>query len=433
MRGYKNQKKSFKVSFLLMTILPVIIMGILIAVVSGIAFKRLVEEEVRDNMTDIAYVISNTMDKLYPGDYSLAKSDKYIALQKGGEFVTVNEYLENIKEDTRMEITLFHGDVRMITTLTDTEGNSMEGTTVNYTTRKTVIEGDRPAFYSSVIAGSKEYYAYYLPLHNSDGSVVGMIAVLKHADNVKLHIKQSVYPVFFIVIIITAFAGFISAVYSQKIINCFESIKKYLLSIKKDRNLEPLDGKLLARQDELGEMANAAVDMQRSIKMLTESDTLTGIYNRRYAGKKLESIVDDSRNTGINFAVAIADIDFFKNVNDTYGHEAGDTVLVFISNLIKKFMHGRGFVARWGGEEFIIVFDKSDICQAEAELENLRIKIMDSAILYNNNEIKITMSFGVANGTNGNLNDIIRCADERLYAAKNGGRNCVVGDIERNN
>ncbi len=413
-----------------MTILPIIIMGILIAIFTGVAFKMLVEEEVQDNMKDMAYVISNTMDKLYPGDYSLARSDKYMAVQKGGEYLNLNEYFGHIKEDTQMDITIFYGDVRMITTLTDNEGNSMEGTTVNYAIEKAVIEGDEPAFYSSVTAGSKEYYAYYLPLHNSDGNVVGMIAILKSSYKVKALIKKSVHPVFFIVLAITALAGCISFAYSQRIIKCFASVKNYLLSIKKDKNPGTLDNKLLSRGDEIGEMANAAVDMQRAIKKLTERDALTGIYNRRYAGRKLESIMEANRNTGMNFAVAISDIDFFKNVNDTYGHEAGDEVLIYISGLIRNYMRGRGFVARWGGEEFLIVFEKEDICQAQKELEKLRIEVMNSYVLYNNTKIKVTMSFGVCDGTNANLNDIIRCADERLYAAKNGGRNRIVGDVE---
>ena len=422
----KYKEYSLKVSFLLMTVIPIIAMGIIIALFSSNRFRESIETEVQDNMVNMAYVLTNTLDKMYPGDYSLAKSDKYAALKKGDSFLDINEYLEHLREDTGMEITVFYGGTRMITTLADSEGEDMEGTTINSAIEKDVIKQDQARFYSSVKAGNIEYFAYYLPLHNSDNSVVGMIAILKDSKSVNRLVRDAVFPIYIISTVVTLIAGCISVMYSRQIINYIGVIKKYLISIKKQSQERHLDERLLSRKDELGEMANTAVEVNKAIKKLTYHDELTGIYNRRYAILKLEKIISDARTEGTVFDVAIADIDFFKKVNDTYGHTAGDIVLKSFSSLIERHMTGKGFVARWGGEEFMLVYDKCGLSEAERDLNELCKKIRQNDIIYKDEIIRITASFGVAEGTGMDLEEVIKSADDRLYTAKENGRNRVV-------
>lgn len=428
--GNSKRKESLKVSFLMVTIIPLFLMGVIIVSFASYKFTKSIESEVSKALLNEAVVVKETLDRMYPGDYVLVKSEKYMALRKGEEFLVIQEYLECIKKETGHDITVFHEDLRMITTLTDEKGNSLQGTTVNSAIRIAVLDNNKASFFSSVKTGQKEYYAYYLPLQNSDGSVVGMIAVLKPTKDVKKMITEAVYPIYIIDIVVMVLAALVNIMYSQKILRLFDSIKKYLVAIEHDNYKVEMNYRLLERKDELGEMANAAVKMRKSIKKLTEVDTLTGIYNRRYANKRLRNDIKVTEGE-FNYALCIADIDYFKSVNDTYGHDAGDIVLVNIATELKNFMRTKGFVARWGGEEFLLVFENCDLNQAVKLLEELRIRIANIKCSFNE-ELRLTMSFGVTLG-DGDLEQTIKNADRKLYYAKASGRNKVVGadKIER--
>ena len=419
-----KRKESLKISFLMVTIIPLFLMGVIIVSFASYKFTKAIETEVNKGMMNQAVVVEETLDRMYPGDYVLVKSEKYMALKKGDEFLVIQEYLECIKEETGLDVTIFYGDLRMITTLKDTEGNSLQGTGANSAISAEVLKQDNTKFCTSVKTGDTEYYAYYRPLHNSDGSVVGMIAVLKTKQEVKRLINESVYPIYIIDVVVMAIAGLINIMYSQKIIRYFNAIKKYLVAIEKDNYSVEMNYKLLERKDELGEMANAAVKMRRAIKKLTEVDALTGIYNRRYANKRLKNYIKISEDD-VNYTLCIGDIDYFKEVNDTYGHDAGDTVLISIATELKNFMRNKGFVARWGGEEFMLVFENTSLEDTVKLLEELRERV--ARIKYNfKKDLVVTMSFGATLGDT-DMEKTIKNADNKLYIAKTSGRNRVVG------
>ena len=419
-----KRKESLKISFLMVTIIPLFLMGVIIVSFASYKFTKAIESEVRQGMLNQAVVVEETLDRMYPGDYVLVKSDKYMALKKGEEFMVIQEYLESIKKETGRDMTVFYGDIRMVTTLKDSQGNSLQGTSANSAISAEVIKQDKTKFCTSVKTGDEEYYAYYRPLHNSDGSVVGMIAVLKTKTEVKRLINESVYPIYIIDVVVMAIAALINILYSQKILRYFDSIKKYLVAIERDNYNVEMNYKLMERKDEIGEMANAAVRMRRAIKKFTEVDALTGIYNRRYANKRLKNLIKISE-ADLNYTLCIGDIDYFKEVNDTYGHDAGDIVLINIATELKTFMRNRGFVARWGGEEFILVFENSSLDDTVKLLEELRERV--ARIKYDfNKELVVTMSFGATLG-DADIEKTIKNADNKLYIAKTSGRNRVVG------
>ena len=173
-------------------------------------------------------------------------------------------------------------------------------------------------------------------------------------------------------------------------------------------------------------MGRYVVRMQRSLRDLIELDQLTGLYNRRYVQRKLELVQNKSIETGVPFSVAIGDIDFFKKVNDTYGHECGDAVLMDVSARMRELMKGRGFAARWGGEEFLLVFESYRLEMAADSLEDLLNVIRSRTIAFQGEKVKVTMTFGVVEGSGDRLDSIIGSADEKLYYGKNNGRNQVV-------
>ena len=126
-------------------------------------------------------------------------------------------------------------------------------------------------------------------------------------------------------------------------------------------------------------------------------------------------------------SVIMCDIDFFKRVNDTYGHNAGDAVLVHISQLLSQAVKDCGEVVRWGGEEFVMILTGCTEQQAADVAENIRKQVAESVCMFEGQELQVTMSFGVKQmEQNATPDENIENADGRLYNAKTSGRNRVV-------
>jgi len=123
----------------------------------------------------------------------------------------------------------------------------------------------------------------------------------------------------------------------------------------------------------------------------------------------------------------ICDIDFFKKVNDTYGHNAGDAVLKHVASHFRQNSRICDGIYRWGGEEFIVILPDTDANQAFEIAERLRLVIMDSVCEFEELKIKVTMSFGVTEiDSMKSIEENIKDADEKLYTAKQNGRNQVI-------
>ena len=170
--------------------------------------------------------------------------------------------------------------------------------------------------------------------------------------------------------------------------------------------------------------------MQRSLSRMATHDPLTGILNRRGMQSLLQAEWQRSQRYATPFAVISLDVDFFKRVNDTYGHDAGDKVLVAVASLLGKEVRDTDCVARMGGEEFLVLLPA---CRAEVEgqllAQRLRNLLARTAVLLGQGEpLHVTASWGVA-GTvwrDASLEDLLRRADAALYQGKRQGRECVV-------
>ena len=162
------------------------------------------------------------------------------------------------------------------------------------------------------------------------------------------------------------------------------------------------------------------------IKKEANTDSLTGLFNRRFITDETLRELCRSTDWGYNH-VAMGDIDNFKYVNDTYGHEAGDEVLKSVAMTIRRNLREGDIAVRWGGEEFLILLhDMSDTTAGDV-VDRLRSEIEEASILYQGKELKITMSFGVCRCKD--KNDFVQSAkeaDNRLYKAKQDGKNRVV-------
>lgn len=155
--------------------------------------------------------------------------------------------------------------------------------------------------------------------------------------------------------------------------------------------------------------------LNRELAYLAHHDPMTGLYNRRYFFEAAAKMAGPK-------AVAILDIDFFKKVNDTYGHDAGDAVIKTVAAQLNDHFGRDALVARFGGEEFCVLLPGADVLAAKSRFEALRASIEGQKT----QGIACTISIGVACGDEGNLDAQIKRADELLYQAKEGGRNRVI-------
>lgn len=154
-------------------------------------------------------------------------------------------------------------------------------------------------------------------------------------------------------------------------------------------------------------------------------DPLTKAYNRYGAEDKFHALTAKYKAYQENFSLIIMDIDYFKKVNDTYGHDIGDEVLISIATLIQKSIRKKDALIRLGGEEFIVFISNADIYIASKIASNFRQAIEESR--HSSKNLAITASFGVAQyRANEDLESLIKRADELLYKAKKTGRNRVV-------
>ncbi len=165
--------------------------------------------------------------------------------------------------------------------------------------------------------------------------------------------------------------------------------------------------------------------MREQIKRLSEEDYLTMLYNRRKVHEIIEKEIIRSSRYSSAFSVILIDIDDFKNINDTFGHNAGDKVLVQFSSIIAQTIRESDIAGRWGGEEFLIICPEASIDGALALAEKLRINIAKNKFEDAGN---LTASLGVAtNENNDNVKSLVQRADESLYLAKKAGKNKVMG------
>ena len=161
---------------------------------------------------------------------------------------------------------------------------------------------------------------------------------------------------------------------------------------------------------------------QDKISTLAMKDNLTSLYNRNYMIKHIEIL----QKKEVPIILAIMDIDKFKNVNDTYGHDFGDLVLKESSNFIKNRLEDDDEIYRWGGEEFVISFTNQDMNMVFEKLNNIREELSNYNITDGVTNLKITASFGLAEFSKGlTLDNCLKSADDGLYKSKENGRNQI--------
>jgi diguanylate cyclase (GGDEF)-like protein len=173
----------------------------------------------------------------------------------------------------------------------------------------------------------------------------------------------------------------------------------------------------------------ASVEVERRMEALAMTDALTRLPNRRYIRELLESERVSALHSGRGFGVIIADIDGFKSINDTRGHDGGDHVLREVAAVLRGALRANDSAARWGGEEFLFLLPDTDLAGAGAVAEKLRVAVENAALSFADQPLPVTLTFGVAvcSGA-GSIDESVRRADRALYRGKSLGKNRVVMD-----
>jgi len=183
---------------------------------------------------------------------------------------------------------------------------------------------------------------------------------------------------------------------------------------------------------QLTQIASEMESLRKEVAQIKEEsyiDSLTGIANRKAFDTTLEEVVHKARLENSTFILMIADVDHFKQVNDSYGHLVGDQVLRFVASTFKWCLKGKDFVARFGGEEFAVILQNTDVTGACSVAEQIRRAVCGGKLKGMNSQKtldQVTISIGVAQFYSSDIpNDLLQRADQALYQAKEKGRNRV--------
>ncbi len=216
----------------------------------------------------------------------------------------------------------------------------------------------------------------------------------------------------------------------------FESIKSKLIAIANSLEFEANsltatfseDSLIVQKLHQKVKRLEAALD---EAKKESKKDFLTTLLSKKALNEELNVAEKSYGRYGINYAICFFDIDFFKKINDTYGHEAGDEILKSVGKLFLDHKRDMDLVGRYGGEEFLAILPNTSAKGAEIFANKLRVIIEGYTFLYKGESIKITISCGIADRSSvSNKDDLIEIADRMLYEAKEAGRNRVIRYVE---
>ena len=188
--------------------------------------------------------------------------------------------------------------------------------------------------------------------------------------------------------------------------------------------------------NKLTEGAKCAEELISSMNERAVKDDLTGLYNRRYINERLPLDIKYSKISESPLSIIMVDIDFFKKINDNYGHVNGDKVLMDFSNLVLKSIRSNiDWIGRYGGEEFIIVLKDTDLKNTYFVAEKIRKKLENTTFKYDDININITASFGIYSISDYDIefSDLLSKVDKNLYQAKANGRNRTIINQENSN
>jgi diguanylate cyclase (GGDEF)-like protein len=192
------------------------------------------------------------------------------------------------------------------------------------------------------------------------------------------------------------------------------------------RQKRQLEEAVKVRTADLEREKSELVHTREQMRHFAEHDAVTGLWNHRVIVERLKNEVDRSRRDGSSLGIILIDLDHFKQINDTFGHQAGDTALKESGVILERMVRSYDWVGRYGGDEFLVILPGSSIASARMRANELRSAVEAARVVHGETVIPLTASIGVASGFPSDGASMIQVADAALYRAKSHGRNCVV-------
>jgi diguanylate cyclase (GGDEF)-like protein len=247
-----------------------------------------------------------------------------------------------------------------------------------------------------------------VPLRNMQGDIIGAIQVLNKRNGAFTEDDEA---------LLTALASHAAI--------ALENADLYMKL--KDLNSR-LEEKVTERTADLVAANERLSVLNLELEQLSITDALTQIFNRRFFMERIRQEVKRVNRYGSSVSLLMIDIDHFKKVNDTHGHQAGDVVLAGVAGVVKRRLRETDVLARYGGEEFVLIATPMELNGAVTLAERIRSLVEESEFEYSTKRIKVTVSIGVSTWVpkmKDNFEELVRLADDALYGAKEEGRNRV--------
>lgn len=407
---------------------PILVLGIVLVIMGTKSVSEGMELEIQKALASTARETVALYSLSYPGEIHM-EGDRFFM----GDTDLTQEYtlLDQISENTDNEISIFYGDTRMLTTITDDMGERIVHTTAKDPNILSAIQMGNEYYSDRVYINGQYYYGYYVPLKNKD-EICGMIFAGMTNESVRVSVSTIVTKIMIVFIIALLAVVLIASLFAGNIVKALNQIRTYIGSLAENNFNTKMPASVLKRTDELGDMGRHAQEVGENLQTLIYKDPLTGLYNRRAGRIELSKYIDlaEASNFRKKVVVALGDIDFFKRINDTYGHDCGDLVLTKLSDIFVKHMDKNGIPIRWGGEEFLLVF-KTDYKTAYGLVESMVEEIRKTQFEYEGTTFHVTMTMGITEyKKKESIEEIVKRADDLLYKGKTGGRNQIVEDAD---
>ena len=227
----KKYKGRLHRSLQAMFIVPLFILGIIITFFSFFTVRSAMYNEVQTELKNTADAVITIYDLLYPGDYRL-EGETAFDLYKGNQVIT-SDYtvIDRLSADASIDITLFYHDTRILTTIRDTDGNRIIGTGADDRIIQEVFWAERPQFYYNATINKVNYFAYYTPLRNSNGAVIGMIYTGKPRSEVDKSVMHAVLPTLVVTLLGVLVVSFVSSTYAHRLTSTLRKIRNFFSKV----------------------------------------------------------------------------------------------------------------------------------------------------------------------------------------------------------
>lgn len=420
----KNKKQGHLFfSLAALTAVPIFVLGIVLVFMGQKSVAEGMSLEIRKSLAGTARECADMYALAYPGEIRMDGEHFYMGdVDLTGNF----ELADRIKKNTGMDITIFWGNTRVITTIVDENGNRIVGSTLDNQQILDVIYVGNEYYSRKLQVWDDNYFGYYIPLYNGD-QICGIVFAGMTNESVDSNVRTIVTKIVIVFLLALLVTLGIASIYARSIVDRLDKIRYYIGGLAENKFSGAMPESVFRGNDEISEMGRHAAEVGKKVKDLIYNDPLTGLLNRRAGRIQLEKCMTKAdKDNNSHVTVVMGDIDYFKSVNDKYGHECGDMVLVTLSEVLRRHMDGKGVSVRWGGEEFLLVYER-DGQQVLAELENLMEEIREIVFTYEEKKFSLTMTFGIAEYSQGeNIDNLVKEADDRLYRGKSEGRNKIV-------